>query len=465
MRENRNYPRANAVLPVRVTYREKHSTIGTEGSLNDFSNGGVGLILSHRLPTTLPTASLCISLGPTHQVLELDVRVVWLRPMQGDSSFRCGFQFVNVTDEQLQQLKDAIRPDDTFIKGCIQHIVETTRDSELKDSITRFFVNEVKSYITNIAAAFENAQDGAVATERAKKQINEFSNNIVLSGNRLEDVVQDKLTALEIRKAFRLLLGPWIYQSHLMKHGFEKPKGYPGDHALLEHIYDNRLTSRPGSLGMYFDNYFLGNAYAESVRKRKDKTLDLLRRYLEGATSKLAVLNLACGSCREIRDLMAENTKYADQLQLTALDQDVDALRFSEQALRSVAPALSVRFVQEDILNLIRDPKGFAKNLGSQDVIYSIGLADYLPDRVLKKLVKFCMGILRPGGRFIIAHKDQERDKQAPLPPEWFCDWHFCERSEAKLINLVQEVTTCPITIERDASERIFFLIVTPPET
>jgi SAM-dependent methyltransferase len=276
--------------------------------------------------------------------------------------------------------------------------------------------------------------------------------------------VQDKLIALEMRKTFRLLLGPWIYQSRLMRHGFEKPKGYPGDHLLLERIYDNRQNSQVGSLKKYFDAYFLGNAYAESVRKRKDKTLELLLARLGKSTVKVAALNLACGSCREIRELMAQNPEYATRLQLTALDQDSDALGFSQQALRSVTPRLAVRFVQEDILNLIRDPKKFVNDLGLQDVVYSIGLADFLPDRVLKNLVKFCMDILRPNGQFILAHKDQERDMQAPLPPEWFCDWHFYERSETTLKNLVHEATPSPITIERDASGRIFFVIVTRPD-
>lgn len=465
MRENRGYPRATAVLPVRVTYKDRDVFINTEGSLNDFSNGGIGLILTNRLPTTLPTASLCVFLGPNQRPVKFDVRIIWLSPIPGDGTFRCGFQVLDVADEQLRQLNNAVWPNETFIKDCIHHVVEMIREPDTQELLIRFFINQVKSYITTIAAISEEARKGSITAETAQSRIDKISNNLVFSGHQLEKTVQDKLIALEIRKAFRLLLGPWIYQSRLMKHSFEKPRGYPGDYLLLERIYDNEPIAPNGSLAGYLDRYFLGNAYAESVRKRKDKTLELLRTCLDTSDSIVTGLNLACGSCREIRELMAQEDRYANKLRLTALDQDSDALNFSQQMLHSVAPRWSMHFIQEDILNLIREPEKFAKDLGRQDVIYSIGLADYLPDRVLKKLVKFSVELLRPRGRLILAHKDRERDEHAPLPPEWFCDWHFYERNEKRLGSLVREVTTYPITVEHEASGRIVFIMVTRPDT
>jgi len=465
MREQRYFPRANAVLPVKLWFYD-HATRRVineaEGQTTDIGNGGIGLVLRRQLPSTLPTGTLQLTTFPNRAPIQLEVRVVWLTPISGDGRYRCGFQIVNINDEQLREITEFLATKiDDIIRESTKHIIETAPNSSIRDLVSKFFTVDVKSYLADIVGTYEYLKCGQIGEDQGIKKISGSFDDIARKADRLEDALRDKLISSEVKKAFRLIVGAWVYQSRLIKHAFEKPRGYPGDYALLEHVYDKQPMSPHDELGYCFDRHFLQDAYAESVRNRKEKMRQMLKVRLQGKNSPINMLNLACGACREIRELITEDSSFAKKIFLTALDQDQEALDFTRQHLQKIAPELSVRFVAEDVVNLIKDPAKYTQLLGKQHLIYSIGLADYLPDRVLKRLVDVCLKLLRPGGQLIIAHKDRYKDNQAPVQPDWFCDWKFAHRSETDIVKLVREVSTYPLELEREKTGRIFFAVVT----
>jgi len=320
---------------------------------------------------------------------------------------------------------------------------------------------DVKSYLAGLVNTYGDLRRGQIDETQGLRKISGFFNDIAYKAGCLEDALQDKLITSEVKKVFRLIVGAWVYQGQLIKHAFEKPRGYPGDYALLEHIYDKQPMSRHDGLGYHLDRHFLQDAYAESVRNRKEKMREMLKRRLKGTSFPISMLNLACGACREIRELITEDSLFAEKILLTALDQDQGALDATRQYLQKIAHKLSVRFIAEDVVSLVKEPEKYMQLLGKQHLIYSIGLADYLPDRILKRLVDVCLKLLHPGGQLIIAHKDRYKDRRAPVQPDWFCDWRFAHRSEVDIVRLVREVSAYPIELEREKTDRIFFVVVT----
>ena len=108
---------------------------------------------------------------------------------------------------------------------------------------------------------------------------------------------------------------------------------------------------------------------------------------------------------------------------------------------------------------MIDDPLQYAKRFGSQNLIYSIGLADYLPDRVLKKLIRFCFDLLSQKGKLIFAFKYKERDPFAPLPPDWFCDWKYYPRTEDEFKTIIGRIgiNGSQVSFSRERDGYIFF--------
>ncbi len=286
------------------------------------------------------------------------------------------------------------------------------------------------------------------------------TDSIMLSGEELRCELLDPKLYRKIKEDFRKIMAPWAYKSRIVKHGHDKPKGYPGDFKTLEVIYDHLLISS-NNIGLLFDAYLQGSPYGVAVRNRKNILKQHLKRFIFNNNGPLRILNLASGSCREIRELFQENQISDRDLNFFLLDWDNESLQFSRAKLLELQTNSKFNFLNEDLLAIIRNDNFSNKYRNSFDFIYSIGLADYLPDRVIKKLVRQCYDWLSAGGEFVIAHKDREKTF-SHLSPEWFCDWEFIPRNEAEVIKLLKEsgVSEAITEISRDSTKDIFFITI-----
>ena len=134
---------------------------------------------------------------------------------------------------------------------------------------------------------------------------------------------------------------------------------------------------------------------------------------------------------------------------------------FSEKQLKAVPKNFHINFIRENILSFIRKTDFFDKK-GKQDLIYSIGLADYFSDRILKAMIKSSFKGLKIGGQFIIAHKDKDISF-SHIPPEWFCDWTFYQRNEEDLLKIIESLNLKNVHLQKDRDKTgdVFFYILT----
>jgi len=233
-----------------------------------------------------------------------------------------------------------------------------------------------------------------------------------------------------------------------MKRALEKPRGYPGDYQMLEYIYNGESISK--NIGHYFDRGFLDSDLVRSVVNRKNMTKEYIKSMVK-AEHGLRILNLASGSCREIREMLDEGLKTG--FSLTCLDQDEEAIAFSQNALKN---AINVSFLKDDILSITKDEKKALLN--DKDLIYSIGLIDYLPDRILKKIIKSIYDNLKPGAILLLSHKDH--GVYTPMQEDWLSDWKFVPRDEKKMVSLLNDIGIGNERIEilRENLNNIFLL-------
>ncbi len=252
--------------------------------------------------------------------------------------------------------------------------------------------------------------------------------------HKFENISNDTLLKNQIKRFFRKKLGKLIFKSKLFKRGYKKPKGYPGDFMIIEAMYNNVPLSK--GLGYYLDLYFLQNNYVEAVRQRKDWIKSKLLNFLLKKDEELNILNLACGSCREFREIIPVFPKKKKfEWIVNLVDQDQSTIDFVKENLIGFPDKISFRFFKNDVLNFVKSNN--EQNTNKYNLIYSIGLADYLPDSYLKLLIKYSFKILQPKGTLIIAHKNVTRFS-APVA-DWMCDWKFIPRSIQDFKFLIRE--------------------------
>jgi len=455
--ERRSSPRFVLHLPVKVRGENlrKNVLMNIKGKIVNLSESGVDVILENSLNAT---QELFLNIESTLDPLNRDmpVELIWAAPKKRVRQFLYGLKFLKLNAEQLFAFRRLLYLNDNFIMEQVDRIISMVSESAIAEKVRRFFINDLKNYLEQLAAVEKKIyQKGPTKTGQIK--LDKLNDEILRDADELEGIVGSSVILREIKRRFRLLVGGFAYQSLIVKRANDKPLGYPGDYELLEAIYNNRPISE--KIGYYFDQSFLGNNYAVAVRNRNDKMKVILRHFISSSSSpEVKILNLACGSCREIKELLSFLTVRKKIIIFECVDQDEKALEFAKWSMGKLPGNIKIKFSKYNILEVVNKPLYYSGLIGKQDLIYSIGLADYLPDRILKKLIHFYFGLLGSRGRLIITHKDI--DKYKPLDPDWFCDWTFIPRNREKLISLVKEsgIDNFSIDVDCDDSQIILFV-------
>ena len=234
------------------------------------------------------------------------------------------------------------------------------------------------------------------------------------------------------------------------------PQGYPGDYKIIKAVYRNTPLSE--GIGYLLDRYFLVTTLAEAVRGRKAAMASLLGAQLR-ARKAPRVLNIGCGPCRELMDLAPE--VHDSGAKVLCLDFDSDALDYSAQRLSHTPAAELVDFRKYNALRMVSAARNL-KEFGPQDVIYSIGLLDYLEDHALIRLISALYDSLAPGGVFFAVFKDSERYETFDY--HWLADWDaFKQRTadESREVIARAGIPEGAVRTERDRTGVIVFYTIT----
>jgi hypothetical protein len=358
---------------------------------------------------------------------------------------------------------ERVEINERVIANKIDGLLSSLRDKPgVKKEINKFFLKEVNRYRISLIELEEKISKGSLSPNQIQRQVFQLTDEIVEKGSRCQNKIGNRLLEKKLRDQFREFVGAWVYQSRILKRAMEKPRGYPGDYQMLEFIYDQQSCSK--GIGYYFDHYLIENSYAAAVRTRKDKMIELSKKVItEAPCSIINILNLGCGACRDLRELfplVAEVDRK--RLRVSCVDQDEEAIEYSKAVLREYLKTIPIKFFQENLALFSRKPAQYQQMFGCQDLIYALGVADYLRDVSLGDLIRFCWQLLNSQGRLVIAHKDTDIDRLNLFPTEWLCEWKFYPRDKKKVMKIVKEAISGEYTysIEWDKSRYIFFIIL-----
>ncbi len=328
---------------------------------------------------------------------------------------------------------------------------------EEQEKYTLILGQAIERYVEELRAIERRIASGDVEEDAVLKEIVSLNDSILKICAQFEQEVKDETVVKATRSYFRKRTHTILSKSYFLNRARTWPQGYQGDYKTIEVIYRN--TPMSDGLGYYFDKYALSSTLAEAVRGRVEHLTQLLREEL-GHRQNPRVLDIACGSCREVTMLVPEIKK--SKAQFTCIDLDGDALDFSVNRLAhaDLAPE-QIKMTKYNALRMF-DLDIAKAEFGPQDVIYSVGYFDYLPDDFLVKLLRSLYALLNPGGKLIAAFKDAERYKSEEH--HWIGDWDgFLQRTEKDFERILSEagIPATAMTMTRDRTGVIVFYSAT----
>ncbi len=252
----------------------------------------------------------------------------------------------------------------------------------------------------------------------------------------------------ELKEYFRKKIEPYFSQSWFMHRGLTKPRGYPGDYAILEGIYD--MQPKSYGFGKALDLYFLNSDLARAVRGRKDKCREILETSVPRDSEGLfRILDIASGPCREL------HKNGLPSFSFVGLDNDQESLDYAKKAVLGAGfNKHNIKFVKHNVLRLTSGKRN-VETFGKFNLVYSVGLYDYLPDNILLRVLQGSSAMIKENGKYVVAFKDCKcYDKNEY---QWHVDWNFFPRTEEECRKIVTDSGMKITKTERDELGIIIF--------
>jgi extracellular factor (EF) 3-hydroxypalmitic acid methyl ester biosynthesis protein len=296
----------------------------------------------------------------------------------------------------------------------------------MNPSIDRFFAEHVPRF-TQALEEFDRHidRDAAPDSDALVSELTHSINTSLADCAELEAQLKsaEPQVLKEIQTRYREAIWPWLGQSWFMNHALSKPRGYAGDYQMLNAIYD--AVPRSKGLGGYLDRYFLNTALGRAVPARLRLARSFLLNELARRHGDVAVLNVACGPCREY--LGGLGPARDGSTTVTLIDNDPLALDYVQA---NVAPLIGegarFNFVRYNALRMTSAAVN-VERFGRSDIIYSVGLCDYIPDKYLIPLLQGWRESLHEGGVVYVAFKDSRLYSTPEY--QWLVDWFFLQRT------------------------------------
>jgi SAM-dependent methyltransferase len=246
-------------------------------------------------------------------------------------------------------------------------------------------------------------------------------------------------------------LRSFLHQCPFTRRAFERPRGYAGDAALIDYLYMDHAEEELHA-GREVYRYMHSQPSAKSVRERRELLARALDETAERVPGGGRVLSVACGHLRE-----AESSKAVAERRLGELIAfDQDALSLAEISHHNA------HGVVKPVCGSVRALLSGKVTFSDMDFVYSAGLYDYLSDAVATRLTALLLGMLRPGGRLLVANF-------ARFPPETgymeaFMDWWLIYRDEDDMRRMLGEVSMdrlAGVRLFRDSIDNVIYLELT----
>ncbi len=246
------------------------------------------------------------------------------------------------------------------------------------------------------------------------------------------EIGDDADLLLAAQTMFRQETDPWFAGSWIAHRARSKPSGFAGDYEMLIKLY-NEATPATG-LGGYLDLCIMDLPLARAVRARLAAARQFLLTEIASRSGDVRVLDIASGPCREYRDWPNLGEQ---QVEVVAIDNDPIALDFvANEVVPQLGPSTRLQPHRYNALRT-RSAEATIKKFGRFDIIYSVGLCDYLTDAHLVGLLSGWRDTLEDDGVMYIAFKDTEQYDKTPY--QWHLDWFFYQRTLEDVLSLYEQ--------------------------
>jgi len=312
-----------------------------------------------------------------------------------------------------------------------------------------------------LAKSFEREFDADAAYNACEGRLLQNWRSMWRTGNDLiRGIMHDRVTLDATKNFTEIVITPEMRLGAIWERSYAKPLGYPGDFEVMNQVYDWQ-RSGPSVYRMLLHR--LGLDVAECIRTRMEMVLKSIESVVseKGASRRARIMSLGSGPAREVELYLSRKGLGGKRVEFTLIDQEQSALNYALEktyphVLNSSGHA-TIQCLNLSFLDILRTCDTF-RNLPPQDLIYSVGLLDYLVDRRVRSIVQRLYALLAPGGIMILGNMN-ETSLSNLWPMECISDWTLYYRSEAEMMGWTEDLG-CKAWTTTDPTDRVRLLYI-----
>jgi extracellular factor (EF) 3-hydroxypalmitic acid methyl ester biosynthesis protein len=226
---------------------------------------------------------------------------------------------------------------------------------------------------------------------------------------------------------------------------YTKPYGYAGDFEIIDKIYtkwksnDTRLKT--------WDEYFHSQPASVAVRNRKTYYKNLLKQIANKNNQEtITILNLASGSCRDLKEFFEENKDTRFHFDCVELDKN--AIIYATNLLADNIQ--NVSFINHNIYKYVP--------VKTYDLIWSAGLFDYFDDTTFVRILSRYIKINDVDQKVVIGNFTDENPTKSYMEiiGQWFL--HHRGKDRLKKLALMAGSNIDNIKVEEEEAKVNLFL-------
>jgi len=282
--------------------------------------------------------------------------------------------------------------------------------------------------------------------------------------NELAMPLMDDAKALAAVKLYtERLLTPEFQIAPICRRAYEKPLGYPGDFLFMNQIYEWKYEgSTLYAKLLHRLGLEIGHCVAARMVAMQHTISETIGSEAGGGTVRIA--SVGAGPAQEVQNVLRQR-RPPRPVEFTLIDQEKEALAHAYDKIYPLTVAYSgvarVSCLQVSFMDMLKG-QGMFSPLAPQDLIYSMGLVDYLPLHRARNFVATLYGQLAPGGTLVIGNlKDTVEGTFWPM--EVICDWTLQYRDEAQMRAMAEGLGTSRVEVRTDHTGQVLLMHLTRP--
>ncbi len=284
---------------------------------------------------------------------------------------------------------------------------------------------------------------------------------------RANELVMPLVEDVEALRAVKLyterLLTPEFQIAPICRRAYEKPLGYPGDYLFMNQIYEWEYE---GSTLYERLLHRLGLEIGHCIAARMVAMQRTISEVMTGETggNPLRIASVGAGPAQEVQNYLRQRHPPRP-VEFTLIDQEKEALAHAYGKIYPLtvayAGAARVSCLQVSFMDMLKG-QGIFSPLAPQDLIYSMGLVDYLPLHRARKFVAKLYRQLAPGGTLAIGNLKNTVEGTF-WPMEVVCDWSLHYRDEAEMWAMAEGLDASQVEVKTDFTGQVLLMYLRRP--